>query len=151
MDVSALGLPAANGAERAMPDRTLNDSPGSIIPEMACGVIAIVDPVSTGACLAFTLAGRGHKLVRVWSDMCPDAVKAHTKKGMEVTYEACLQYRGDLNAIVDELAKCNLIVHDVCVGCETGGQPLEKAPALLPPLPRHSPHFVSPSLSLLLL
>jgi hypothetical protein len=73
-----------------------------------------------GACLAKELSDRGHRLVRVWSDGCPDAVKAHTKKGMEVSYVGEVQVVGDdLAGAVAALRKFAPI-RDVMVGCETG-------------------------------
>ena len=48
---------------------------------------------------------RGHNLVRVWSDTCPDVVKAHTKKGMEVSYVGEVQVidSSDLSNVVATL------------------------------------------------
>ena len=84
MDLSSLNITAPDAS---WPDR--NNSPDSIIPRK--GVIVVVDPVSTGACLAKELSERGHSLVRVWSDTCPDVVKNHTKAGTEVAYAGELQ------------------------------------------------------------
>ena len=44
------------------PDRTLSETPDSVIPPSS-PVIVLVDPVSTGACLAKELADRGHRCV----------------------------------------------------------------------------------------
>lgn len=117
MDLSQLNLSAP---KIAMPDRTLSHTPDSVIQSMGGGVIVIVDPISTGACLAKTLSDRGHQLVRVWSDTCPDVVKAHTQKGMEVTYVGEVQADSDnIGAAVAALSKFGPI-RDVMVGCETG-------------------------------
>ena len=65
---------------------------------------------------------RGHNLVRVWSDTCPDVVKAHTKKGMEVSYVGEVQVTdsSDLSNVVATLRNNFSPVLDVMVGCETG-------------------------------
>lgn len=117
MDVSALALPFGN--TQIGPDRT--ESPGSIIPGPE-GVIVLVDPVSTGACLAKELADRGNRLVRVWSDTCPDVVKNHTKKGTEVTYAApdIQVVAGDFDAAAAALVKLGLPIKELMVGCESG-------------------------------
>lgn len=117
MDTSSLNLgPALTG-----PDRNYSTTPDSVIPhDKDRGVIVVVDPVSTGACLAHHLSSLGHRLVRVWSDTCPDGVKAHTKKGMEVEYVAEVQFEtGNLAGAVATLQKHGPI-HHVMVGCESG-------------------------------
>ena len=65
---------------------------------------------------------RGHNLVRVWSDTCPDVVKAHTKKGMEVSYVGEVQVTdsSNLSDVVATLRNNFSPVLDVMVGCETG-------------------------------
>ena len=137
------------------PDRTLSETPDSVIPPSS-PVIVLVDPVSTGACLAKELADRGHRcvmagcshthtermracvcwhrsrpmssrvrlcerrLVRVWSDTCPDNVKAHTKQGTEVSYIGEVQVASDdFEAAVAAVGKYGPI-RDVMVGCESG-------------------------------
>ena len=48
-------------------------------------VVAIVDPISTGASLAKFLSDRGYPLVRVFSDTLPDEVKALVAEGPKST------------------------------------------------------------------
>ena len=82
-------------------------------------VIVVVDPVSTGACLAHHMASQGQRLIRVWSDACPDGIKQHTKAGLEVDWLATIQYTS-VASVVAAVAKLGTPVADVMVGCETG-------------------------------
>ena len=101
------------------PDRSNSFTPDSVIPSDEQGLIVIVDPISTGACLAHHLTGLTHdRLVRVWSSVCPDVVKNHTKKGLEVSYCADMQC-DDVATTVAALRKLGPVEH-VMVGCETG-------------------------------
>jgi hypothetical protein len=50
--------------------------------------IAVVDPISTGAALARFLADQKYSVVRVFSDMCPDNIRALVKEGCEVDWAA---------------------------------------------------------------
>jgi len=130
MDTSALALGPTKttlGPPRSnsyTPDSVF-DAPGATIDlcddSPRAEVIVVVDPVSTGACLAYELAKRGYRLVKVWSDMCPDVVKAHTKKGTEVEYFAQVQVgAGGVAAAAAEIAALNVRILDVMVGCESG-------------------------------
>ena len=47
------------------------------MPDAAKPVVAIVDPISTGASLAKFLSDRGYPLVRVFSDTLPDEESTH--------------------------------------------------------------------------
>ena len=51
----------------------------SRMPDSAKPVVAIVDPISTGASLAKFLADLGYPLVRVFSDTLPDEVRRSWK------------------------------------------------------------------------
>ena len=64
------------------------------MPADADRIIAIVDPISTGACLAKHLADAGFKLVRVFSDTIPDSVKALVAEGLEVDWMVTVQHQG---------------------------------------------------------
>ena len=55
-------------------------------------VVALVDPISTGACLAKFLSDRGYPLVRVFSDTIPDGVKALVAEGLEVDWLVTIQH-----------------------------------------------------------
>ena len=118
MDMSSLnlGMPTFDA-----PDRSSTLTPDSVIPNWSsAGVIVVVDPVSTGACLSRHLSELGHRLVRVWSDTCPSTVKNHTKTGTEVDYVAEVQVvTGDLSAAVAAIRK-HAPIHHVMVGCESG-------------------------------
>ena len=104
----------------------MSETPDSVMsPSLqastSTGVVAVVDPVSTGACLAYHLANKGHRLVRVWSDMCPPTVRAHTKAGTEVDWLATYEYQpGHAYTLACELAKNHGNGMTVMVGCETG-------------------------------
>jgi len=52
-------------------------STSSRMPDAAKPVVAIVDPISTGASLAKFLSDRGYPLVRVFSDTLPDEESTH--------------------------------------------------------------------------
>jgi len=108
------------GAVSPVP-RNESDSPPSVTVASFSALVVVVDPVSTGACLAHQLASDGYPLVCVWSDMCPDTVKAHTKAGTEVEYVAKLQYcpKDGGKATLAALQQLGQI-RDVLVGCETG-------------------------------
>ena len=102
------------------PDRTMSETPDSILPpslQASATVVAIVDPVSTGACLAFHLAQepspRG-----VWSDMCPPTVRAHTKAGTEIEWLATYEYHPcHAYTLACQLAKNHGNNVTVMVGC----------------------------------
>ena len=81
--------------------------------------VCIVDPVSTGAALARYLADRGHPVVRVFSDMCPEAIRNHVKVGFEVDWLATIQHEsGQLAATVARIKEHSCM--EVFVGCESG-------------------------------
>jgi len=107
----------AHTAPDELPDRSLSNSPASVIDG---GLIVIVDPISTGACLAKDLDNRGYRIVRVWSDGCPDQVKAHTMKGMEVTWVGTVQVGTEVGEAASAIRKLGGPIKDVLVGCETG-------------------------------
>lgn len=80
-------------------------------------VIAIVDPISTGACLAKYLS-KDYKMIRVFSDVIPDGVKALVAEGFEVDWEVTIQHEGRLASTAAALRGCG--VTDVLVGSEPG-------------------------------
>ena len=85
----------------------------------AGAVVAVVDPVSTGACLARYLADRGHPVVRVWSDAIPPEVKGLVAAGLEVDWEATVDHTGDIAATVESLKKLGVDKY-ILVGSEPG-------------------------------
>jgi len=104
------------------PDRANSASPSSVLPQSG-GVIILVDPASTGALLALHLANQGRELVRVWSDMCPDTIRNHSKAGCEVAYRATYDYMpSSALYLARELAEKHGPAESltVLVGCETG-------------------------------
>ena len=81
-------------------------------------IVAIVDPISTGAQLAKYLANRGYDLVRVFSDIIPDSVKGLVAEGLEVDWLVTIQHEGRASATARALK--GLGVTDVIVGSEPG-------------------------------
>ena len=81
-------------------------------------IVAIVDPISTGAQLAKYLANRGYELVRVFSDIIPDSVKGLVAEGLEVDWLVTIQHEGRASATARALK--GLGVTDVIVGSEPG-------------------------------
>ena len=85
---------------------------------MVSRVVGIVDPISTGACLARYLADKGYALVRIWSDQCPADVRNLVKSGLEVDWIDTVEHKGD--AAETEAALRRLGMTDVLVGSEPG-------------------------------
>lgn len=83
-------------------------------------VVAIVDPISTGASLAKFLSNLGYPLVRVFSDTLPDEVKALVAEGLEVDWQVTIQHEGPGRAAYTAAALRGLGVKDVIVGSEPG-------------------------------
>ena len=84
-------------------------------------VIAIVDPISTGASLAKFLSNLGYPLVRVFSDTIPDEVKALVAEGLEVNWLVTIQHEiGPGRAAHTAAALRGLGVKNVIVGSEPG-------------------------------
>ena len=81
-------------------------------------IVAIVDPISTGACLARDLSDRGYQMVRVFSDTIPDGVKALVAEGLEVPWLVTIQHEGRLASTTAALKGVG--VTDVLVGSEPG-------------------------------
>jgi hypothetical protein len=84
----------------------------------------IIDPASTGAVLAHTVASDFPdtlSMVCVWSDVIPDGIKQHVQQGLEVQYVAVVQHvAGELASTVAQVRALGLDVCSVMVGCETG-------------------------------
>ena len=119
MDVQIAALGLGPRTSVSPPSRHNNSTPPSVLTSSLSPAVVVVDPVSTGACLAHALASE-HPLICVWSDMCPDTVRAHTKAGTEVDYLAKIEFNPkDVQAILSALRDVAQI-RDVMVGCETG-------------------------------
>ena len=93
-------------------------SAASATPLSTPRIVAIVDPISTGAQLAKYLANRGYDLVRVFSDIIPDSVKGLVAEGLEVDWLVTIQHEGRASATARALK--GLGVTDVIVGSEPG-------------------------------
>ena len=83
-------------------------------------VVAIVDPISTGASLAKFLSDKGYPLVRVFSDTLPDEVKALVAEGLEVDWRVTIQHEGPGRAAYTAAALRGVGVTEVIVGSEPG-------------------------------
>ncbi|EOD18099.1 hypothetical protein EMIHUDRAFT_461327 [Emiliania huxleyi CCMP1516] len=80
--------------------------------------VAIVDPISTGACLAKHLSSQGYRLCRVFSDTIPDSVKALVAAGLEVDWEVTIQHEGRVASTLAALRGVG--VTHLLVGSEPG-------------------------------
>ena len=83
-------------------------------------VVAIVDPISTGAQLAKFLSNLGYPLVRVFSDTIPDSVKALVAEGLEVDWLVTVQHEGPSQAANTAAALRGIGVTHVLCGSEPG-------------------------------
>jgi len=81
-------------------------------------IVAVVDPISTGACFAKFLSDRGYELVRVFSDTIPDGVKALVAEGLEVNWLVTVQHEGKVASTARALK--GLGCSDILVGSEPG-------------------------------
>jgi len=82
--------------------------------------VIVVDPISTGANLAQLLYDRGWNVIRVFSDGCPEKVKAHTPAGLTVKFVNTIEHFGDLAATVASVRATGYELAASFVGCETG-------------------------------
>lgn len=83
-------------------------------------VVAIVDPISTGAQLAKFLANLGYPMVRVFSDTIPDSVKALVAEGLEVDWLVTVQHEGPSRTDSTAAALRGVGVGVVLCGSEPG-------------------------------
>ena len=83
--------------------------------------IAIIDPISTGAVLAKRLYDLGYAIVRVWSDVVPEELKAFVDPRATIKFAATVMHStGAVAVTVAELLALDVEVREVMVGCETG-------------------------------
>ena len=83
------------------------------------GAVVVVDPISTGAKVASELVERGTDIICVWSEGCPEALRAHVGD-TRVAFVGTVEHRGDLAVTVKELRELGTRLQDVICGCETG-------------------------------
>lgn len=101
-------------------------------PRRGAKAIAVVDPISTGAVLAFLAHQRGYKVVAVFSDGIADELKSYVPQWCVdggLSFDATIQDKGDVPATLARLRKLEqLDLQAVLVGCESG---VELADSLL--------------------
>jgi len=89
-------------------------------PVKESNMLVIVDPMSTGATLAFMAASQGHKICCVWSDICPESLRHFVADGQSVEFVGVVNHRaGQLDATLAELALLGTVAN-VIVGSEPG-------------------------------
>jgi len=82
-------------------------------------MLVIVDPMSTGATLAFEAAKLGLKICCVWSDVCPESLRHFVADGMAIDFVGEVHHRGDLKATCHALTQIGTVCN-VIVGSEPG-------------------------------
>ncbi len=84
--------------------------------------IIVIDPVSTGAVLAYKIAQMGIAVVAVWSEVVPDELKKFVDPRVAINFAARIEHEAD--GIASTIEQVNALEElDVCevmVGCETG-------------------------------
>ena len=88
-------------------------------------LLVIVDPMSTGATLAFEAAKLGLKICCVWSDVCPESLRHFVADGMAIDFVGEVHHRGDLKATCHALTQIGTVCN-VIVGSEPGVECREK-------------------------
>jgi len=82
----------------------------------------VVDPVSTGAVLAYRLSQLNIAVVAVWSEVVPEELKKFVDPRVAIDFAARIEHEADgIAATVAQVRNLEeLDVRDVMVGCETG-------------------------------
>ena len=91
-------------------------------PVKGADALVIVDPVSTGAVVAYQAVHRmGLQIICVWSESIPDELKGFVAKGMAVPYAGMITHTaGDLPKTVAAIRAVGIPLVGCIVGCETG-------------------------------
>jgi len=94
---------------------------------VSCGiagrdVVAIVDPISTGAVIASRATESGLNVICVWSESVPEELKSFVAKGLTLKYEGVVQHEeGKIKATASAVRSiAGDRLKGVIVGCETG-------------------------------
>jgi len=84
--------------------------------------VVVIDPVSTGAVLAWHLAQQGLVVIAVWSEVMPDELKKFVDPRMGIEFAARIEHEADglASTIQQVRALEELDVIECMVGCETG-------------------------------
>ena len=84
--------------------------------------IVVIDPISTGAVLAYKISQMGIKVVAVWSEVIPEDLKNFVDPRVAIDFAARIEHGPDgiASTVAQVRALEDLDVSDVMVGCETG-------------------------------
>ena len=96
--------------------------------------IVLVDPVSTGACVARDAVARGYHVVRLWSKELSQELREFLPDGCQVEYLATVEEADTIKATAKRLLAIFTPDAIIC-GAETGV--LLTAPSLTPPPQTH--------------
>lgn len=91
-------------------------------PVSGADALVLVDPVSTGAVVAYQTVHRmGLQIICVWSESIPDELKGFVAKGMAVPYAGVITHvKGELAKTVAAIRALGIPLAACIVGCETG-------------------------------
>lgn len=91
-------------------------------PVLGADALVLVDPVSTGAVVAYQAVHRmGLQIICVWSESIPNELKGFVAKGMAVPYAGMITHiKGELTKTVAAIRALGIPLAACIVGCETG-------------------------------